>query len=89
MYQQLRCPSCNSVSLKEDGRFYVCEYCGGKIPKPSEQITASVTSEDGVNSLLERARLYWDLGERTKSQQLYRQILDLDATNEEAQQRAR
>ena len=85
--KQLRCPSCNSVDFAEEGRFYVCQYCGGMIERDVSSIKAIVSSEESVRKLLERADLYWGLGKVEKARQLYRQVLDIDATNEIAGQR--
>ena len=85
--RQLRCPSCNSIDFVEEGRFYVCQYCGGKLDRGSCAITATVSTADSVSELLSRANLYWDLGNTDRARQLYRQVLDIDATNEIARQR--
>lgn len=85
---QLRCPSCNGIDFVEEGRFYVCQYCGGKLERVSDVGRAEVSSDGSVQKLLERADLYWDLGKVDKARRLYRQVLDIDATNEIAKSRA-
>ena len=87
--EELRCSSCNSVSFTEDLHFYICEYCGGKIKKDRVEVKASFTVSSSAASLLERADLYWDLGNRDKARRLYQQVLDQDATIERARERAR
>lgn len=84
---QLKCPSCGSIDLVGEGRFYVCQYCGGKLERDVTRIAAVVSSAGGLEKLLERADLYWEMGRIDKAKQLYRQALDIDATNEKARSR--
>lgn len=84
---QLRCPSCNGIDFIEEGRFYVCQHCGGKLERNPSTVQATVSSADSVQKLLERADMYWDFGKTEKAKQLYRQVLDIDAKNEHARSR--
>ena len=87
--KQLRCPSCGSLELNEEGRFYVCQYCGGKIERDTSKLAANVSSSSSADRIIERADMYWNVGKKDKARQLYRQALDIDATNEKARSRAR
>ena len=91
--RDLRCANCTSVSFIEYERFFVCEYCGGKIMKDPREFgvtrSAAISVSSSAASLLERADLYWDLGNTEKAKRLYQQVLDLDATIERARLRAR
>ena len=51
--------------------------------------SAVIAVSSSAASLLERADLYWDLGQTDKARRLYQQVLDLDATIERARERAR
>ena len=86
---QLKCPSCGSNDLVEDGRYYICQYCGGRIERDLDKIPSHVSSSTSVERIIERADMYWDVGKRDRARQLYRQALDIDATNEKARTRAR
>lgn len=91
--KSLKCANCNGVSFTEHDRFFVCDFCGGQIMKdPSEfgvTRSATIAVSSSAASLLERADLYWDLGQTDKAKRLYQQVLDLDATIERARERAR
>ncbi len=86
---QIQCPSCGSIKLIEDDRYYICEYCGGKIERTQPIEAADVSNASGVTKLLERADLYWSVGKRDKAKRLYQQVLDIDASIERARTRAR
>ena len=91
--KNLRCVNCNSVSFTEFERFFICDYCGGKVMKDHQEYgpvtSAQISVSGSAASLLERADLYWDLGNTEKAKRLYQQVLDLDATIERARVRSR
>lgn len=91
--RNLKCANCNSVSFTEYERFFVCDYCGGQVMKDPSEFgavrSAAIAVSSSAASLLERADLYWDLGQAEKAKRLYQQVLDLDATIERARERAR
>ena len=86
----LKCPACGGNILREEGRFFTCEYCGTKTPKTDFGIPApprTVVDFSGgaqgknLTRLMERAGLYWDMGDTATARRLYRQVLELDPGN--------
>ena len=91
--QNLKCANCNGVSFTEYERFFVCDFCGGQIRKDPGEFgvvrSAVIAVSSSAASLLERADLYWELGQAEKAKRLYQQVLDLDSTVERARERSR
>ena len=91
--KNLKCANCNSVSFTEHERYFECVYCGGRVMKdPCEYgmtKSAVIAVSSSAASLLERADLYWELGQAEKAKRLYQQVLDLDSTIERARERSR
>ncbi|MBQ9002918.1 MAG: hypothetical protein IJ087_13790 [Eggerthellaceae bacterium] len=91
--ENLKCANCNSVSFTEHERYFECDYCGGRVMKDPREYgvvkSAAIAVSSSAASLLERADLYWELGQTGKAKRLYQQVLDLDATVERARERSR
>ncbi len=84
--RQLVCSACGSNELIENGRYYVCQYCGTKFERETPR-AASFDKTKRLNDLLKRADLYYRNGRKTQAISLYRQALELDARCEIAKQR--
>ena len=91
--RNLKCANCNSASFTEHDRYFECDYCGGRILKDPREFgvvkSAVIAVSSSAASLLERADLYWDLGQTEKAKRLYQQVLDLDSTVVRARKRSR
>ena len=84
----LYCTSCGGNSFTEEGRYYVCQYCGTKFLRSSSG-AASFDKSERLHDLLKRADLYWRHNKLQQAKALYRQALELDANCAEALKRMR
>lgn len=92
----LTCPACGGNAMREEGRFFVCEYCDTRTPKADFGVPAAprtVVDFSGgaqgknLERLIERAGLYWDMGDIVTARRLYRQVLELDPDNAQAKRK--
>ena len=86
---EMRCESCGSTELIEEGEFYKCSFCGTQFKREASDVRkAHIDQNENVQRLLERAEMYWTAGLRDRARRMYEQVLELDATNEIAKRRA-
>lgn len=91
----IKCPVCGANGFREEGRFYVCEYCETRVPKSDFGVREQRTVVDfsggakgkNLERLIERAGLYWDMGDIATARKLYAQVLELDPDNRKAKHR--
>lgn len=83
---ELICKSCGANDLVEDGRYYVCQYCGARFLREVVR-AASFEKQARLNDLLKRADLDWRHNWWQQAINLYRQAHELDANCETAKER--
>ena len=52
-------------------------------------MSAEVSSDSSIKTLLDRAEKYWKMGDKAKAKKLYAQVLEFDPTNETARKRSK
>ena len=86
--QSLICTSCGANSFIDDGKYYICQYCGTRFLRTASG-AASFEKTERLRDLLKRADLYWRHNRLQQAKALYRQALELDANCTEALRRLR
>ena len=87
----LKCPSCTAdIQLDENREFGFCQYCGTKITQDIQKVNITVENEvkvqgiSTVDNLLIRAKQFLNEKQYSKSMEYIDKILDIDATNQSA-----
>lgn len=89
--QGLVCTSCGANDFAEDGKYYICNYCGTRYLREMRSTAgaASIEKEGRLSDLLKRADLYWRHNRKQQAVALYKQALELDANCSIANERIR
>ena len=82
---QLKCPSCNAnIELDGAREFGFCCYCGTKVIFKDNN--KKIDGIAGVESLLKRAKQFMDNYQVSRAEEYYNKVLDIDPSNQIAQE---